>query len=565
MGQLIYVGDTEIEQEPDNDSDDAGFSSTPDNPSHPLALPIVMQSPPDATNFQSTAQQIVTQLANIAGQPLSYVYQAQADGSVVMNVKDSNGNLTNTIVFFSDGTTDNTTPMGVNTAETISLQPSSDPHTTAVTSLFNPDGANLGGALFNSDGTSVNSSFTQNTDGSMSFLTASPPSSNSPSVAEPSSGNESTIMDDAGSFALDEALDLFKKSTSATVRNTADFLGGIKDVFDNVLTATEFGTLGKKLYDEWSNGQPMATTATELMAKTASTAMGLALKSVPVIGKPLSSFADTSVKGWQLLGNLAIPPLIDAYFEWKESNGQQSTIDNTLQHTDIQPNNNTGPYLYPQSASTDTSISSQVLYEWSGLDTAGFPDVAWDGVGVGDVTKNMTNISTADLYNGPVSGLQYQYINGSPDNLNVTGGAPDMFIHTGAGDDAIDISKNNGNNVLDGSTGSNFLVGGTGNDTFFVDDRSPPADIWSTVANFHAGDAATIFGITQQGFDTSWVDGQGATGYTGLTLHVTSPGHPTASLTLAGFSTADLSNGRISNTWGTEPDGTPYLYVHANS
>ena len=44
------------------------------------------------------------------------------------------------------------------------------------------------------------------------------------------------------------------------------------------------------------------------------------------------------------------------------------------------------------------------------------------------------------------------------------------------------------------------------------------------MANFHAGDAATIFGITQNGFNTAWVDGQGAAGYTGLTLHVTAPG-----------------------------------------
>jgi Ca2+-binding RTX toxin-like protein len=119
--------------------------------------------------------------------------------------------------------------------------------------------------------------------------------------------------------------------------------------------------------------------------------------------------------------------------------------------------------------------------------------------------------------------------------------------------------------VLDGSTGSNFLVGGSGDDTFFVDDRSPSADIWSTVANFHSGDAATVFGITPSGFDTSWVNSQGALGYTGLTLHVTAPNQPTASLTLVGYSTADLSNGQISTSWGTESDGTPYLYVHANS
>ena len=94
------------------------------------------------------------------------------------------------------------------------------------------------------------------------------------------------------------------------------------------------------------------------------------------------------------------------------------------------------------------------------------------------------------------------------------------------------IAANSGINVLDGGTGSNFLTGGSGTDTFFVDDRGPTADIWSTVNGFHAGDAATIWGVTPQDFGLTWVDGQGAAGYTGLTLHATASGKPTASLTL---------------------------------
>ena len=182
-----------------------------------------------------------------------------------------------------------------------------------------------------------------------------------------------------------------------------------------------------------------------------------------------------------------------------------------------------------------------------------------------DTTTNTPSQTNGTPYSGPVAGLQQQLIDTATDNLNVTANVPNVFIHTGSGEDAIDVSHANGNNVLDGSTGSNFLVGGTGDDTFFVDDRSPSADIWSTVSNFHAGDSATIFGITQSGFDASWVNGQGATGFTGLTLHVTAAGHPTASLTLAGFSTADMSDGRISTSFGHEADGTPYLFVHANS
>jgi hypothetical protein len=190
------------------------------------------------------------------------------------------------------------------------------------------------------------------------------------------------------------------------------------------------------------------------------------------------------------------------------------------------------------------------------------PGLAGANFSVLDTTTHTPLQTDGAPYSGPVAGLQWEYIDVASDNLNVTANVPNVFIDTGSGENAVAVSS--GTNVLNGGTGSNFLVGGSGTDTFFVDDVNPSSNIWSTVANFHAGDAATIFGVTQHGFAASWVNDQGASGYTGLTLHVTAPGVPTASLTLAGFSTADLSNGRISTSWGTETDGIPYLYVHDN-
>jgi Ca2+-binding RTX toxin-like protein len=117
---------------------------------------------------------------------------------------------------------------------------------------------------------------------------------------------------------------------------------------------------------------------------------------------------------------------------------------------------------------------------------------------------------------------------------------------------------------LDGGTGSNFLVGGSGSDTFFVDDRGATADIWSTMSNFHSGDAATVWGITPQDFNIATVDGQGAAGFTGLTWHITAPSKPIASLTLSGFTTADLTDGKLSVTFGTDPASTsPFMFIHA--
>jgi parallel beta-helix repeat protein len=181
-----------------------------------------------------------------------------------------------------------------------------------------------------------------------------------------------------------------------------------------------------------------------------------------------------------------------------------------------------------------------------------------------DTTTNQPVAVVGQPYTGPVADLQQEYINLTSDNINISTTPPNWFIHSGAGDDAIAVSS--GTNVLDGGAGSNFLTGGSGTDTFFVDDRGAAAATWSTVLNFHTGDAVTIWGVTPQDFLFDSADNQGAAGFTGLTVHITAPGEPTASVTFAGFTTADLTNGRISESFGTDPvSGSTYTNFHANS
>jgi V8-like Glu-specific endopeptidase len=184
-----------------------------------------------------------------------------------------------------------------------------------------------------------------------------------------------------------------------------------------------------------------------------------------------------------------------------------------------------------------------------------------------DTTTGESVSATAQDYVGPVVGLEEQYINITADSLNISVTTPNWFLHSGSGTDALHASS--GINVLDGGTGSNFLTGGSGTDTFFVDDRGAAAAIWSTFSGFHAGDSATVWGVTPSTYGLSWIDGQGATGYTGLTLHATTSGEPTASLTLAGYNQADLSNGNLTVTYGITAaagavPGSAYMYVHAN-
>jgi phospholipase/lecithinase/hemolysin len=185
---------------------------------------------------------------------------------------------------------------------------------------------------------------------------------------------------------------------------------------------------------------------------------------------------------------------------------------------------------------------------------------------VTNTLTNQTSTPTGQPYTGTVSGLQQQYISVTTDSLNILATTPNWFLHSGSGEDAIAVSS--GTNVLDGGTGSNFLTGGSGTDTFFVDDRGSTSATWNTVNNFHSGEAATIWGVTPNDFDLSWVDGQGAAGYTGLTLHAAATGGPTVSVTLAGLTSADLNNGALTISFGTTASGgvpgSTYMYIHHN-
>ena len=184
-------------------------------------------------------------------------------------------------------------------------------------------------------------------------------------------------------------------------------------------------------------------------------------------------------------------------------------------------------------------------------------------VAVHDNTTGADLPDTSSAYTGPVSGVSSQYMNITPDNLNVAAKADSLFIKTGAGDDAIAV--HGGTNVVDAGGGSNFLTGAAGFDTFFLDARNIPAAssaagpvpgaIWDTIEQFNSGDAATLFGVGP-GAAFSWQRDGGAAGHTGLTLHAIKQNGTTASLTLAG-----IDNGsHLALSFG-QTGGANYLYV----
>ncbi len=191
---------------------------------------------------------------------------------------------------------------------------------------------------------------------------------------------------------------------------------------------------------------------------------------------------------------------------------------------------------------------------WIGADEA--PAAA---LSVFDTTTNTALAAAGSAYSGPVAGLENSYANITANSLDIVATTPDWFITTGSGNDAITVTS--GTNVVNGGAGSNFLTGGTGRDTFYVDATAPDQDIWSTVVNFHQGDAITLWGVSPETASSAWANDQGASGYSGLTLHAETVGGTSASLTLDQYSEADLADGRLAIAYGTNAALGPYMYI----
>ena len=147
-----------------------------------------------------------------------------------------------------------------------------------------------------------------------------------------------------------------------------------------------------------------------------------------------------------------------------------------------------------------------------------------------------------DLYSGPVTRLQNQFFGNSASEALVATDRND-FINALGGDDAID--GRTGDDVLDGGLGSNFLTGGAGKDTFFIDGRGAHyggSGTWSTIADFSAGEAVTIWGYRPGESRFIWLASDGAAGFKGATMHCDLNGNGLidTSITWAGLAQAQL-------------------------
>ena len=185
-------------------------------------------------------------------------------------------------------------------------------------------------------------------------------------------------------------------------------------------------------------------------------------------------------------------------------------------------------------------------------------------IGLADTTTGRSSgVAMDDPGAGSPNYIHSQYIYAGSDSLAASASLANVFIHTAGGDDAIQVSS--GQNVVDGGLGSNFLTGGSGADTFFTDARNPGV-VWNTIRNFHAGDAATLWGFDAKVSSYHWDNAlSGAAGSQGATLRADIVGGAgrtgdgiDASITFAGMSLEQAKGLQV--TTGSQPAGN-YLYL----
>ena len=131
-------------------------------------------------------------------------------------------------------------------------------------------------------------------------------------------------------------------------------------------------------------------------------------------------------------------------------------------------------------------------------------------------------VMEGETYAGPINYLQAQYIYDSAQPATIVADTPGIYIRNLVANAAISLQS--GRNVVDAGTGSNVLIGGSGTDSFFLDARGATPGS-NTIANFHAGDVATILGYRPGTSSYSWFDGGTTAGHTGRTLHLDISGH----------------------------------------
>ena len=452
----VYIGDTEIEAEPDNDSDDTNFPPTfiyTPFSTEPGALPVIQQSSPSSHLFNVLTQSILNVFQAAYSFALSSSATQDSAGNVDQIIKNPSGTIINEVHLNADGSTsDVRTFSDGGYADVTSAILSDTPNSTSLHAQYTAQDLNTGTYVRNPDGTTSMNAWAHNADGSETFfITAQTANTGSyvartttPAVTPATVNAAATDSYDYAAGQVAQWLDEGAKGSD--LKSSAGSFPALYDGLQTFSTSNQATALNQQLYADYASGKDVSVTATELASKVGITSMASA-------GVP---FNDTTDKTSTALGNIYVGALIDSFFVLQQNKGQISGVDAALRHSPLK--DPSGTSVLPDLAATALTVAAAspqaTIYTWQGLDTAGFATVAWAGVGVQDITLNLTSTVAAASSGG--ASPKYSYTNGTGHKLGVFIYGSGMAVSTGSGDDKF--YANAANDSIDGGGGGNTVV-----------------------------------------------------------------------------------------------------------
>jgi hypothetical protein len=222
----------------------------------------------------------------------------------------------------------------------------------------------------------------------------------------------------------------------------------------------------------------------------------------------------------------------------------------------------------PVSAALATPVATinQAFASFAAANTAGNTALPTTNVHFFDATVSVSGDVTGDAFKGTTPNIVGQFFDLTPDNMLIKA-KPNFLIASATGNDTLVATG--GRNILFGDSGTDTYIGGTAASTNAAGAAVPSQDTFigsvpdgktdMTIFNFHTADDAVLKGVDATNFALSFADS--ALGLV-LTASPTTAGHNGATLTLAGFSTADIG-GALSFGVNTSAAGS-FLFVHGN-
>jgi hypothetical protein len=216
-----------------------------------------------------------------------------------------------------------------------------------------------------------------------------------------------------------------------------------------------------------------------------------------------------------------------------------------------------------------TVVAGQHVYEAAGapaqVGLIGTPSDLDDLFQVINPASGQVLLASGIPYDGTVANIRHELIDITQDNVTITAQTVLAFIHSGSGDDTLQVFGSE--NLINAGGGSNTLIGTPGqivSRDLMIVDADPNKSVTDLFKQYGAADDIIVRGLTPTDFSLNFAD-TGDPAHKQLTITATQNANPAVqtALVLPGYTTADVATGgKLQLAFSSDGLGSNFLMVH---